>query len=106
MKPDQGAGLRFLTETVTSPTLAAQLGELLKKFPQAQSGISSIRSRAIMSAKARGWLSVEIVETQYRFDKAAVILSLDSDFLYTHPQRLRYTRDFTDGRRVSAGKRR
>src|SRR6185437_15544754 len=46
----------------------------------------------------------ELVETQHRFDKAAVILSLESDFLSTHPQRLRYTRDFTDGRRVSAGK--
>src|SRR2546430_2710671 len=32
----RGGGLRFLTETVTSPTLAAQLGELLKKLPSAK----------------------------------------------------------------------
>src|SRR5438128_11729065 len=31
---NQGAGLRILTETVTSPTLAYQLKELLKKFPR------------------------------------------------------------------------
>src|SRR5207249_8675693 len=32
----QGAGLRFLTETVTSPTLAWQLDDLLKRFPKAK----------------------------------------------------------------------
>src|SRR5205807_48423 len=31
-------------------------------------------------------------------------LALESDFLYTHPERLRYTRQFTDGRRLAAGK--
>ena len=39
----------------------------------------------------------ENVETHYRFDRADVMLSLDSDFLSTHPERLRYTRDFTNG---------
>jgi len=32
----QGAGLRILTETVTSPTLAAQLQEILRIFPKAK----------------------------------------------------------------------
>ena len=32
----QGAGLRFLTETVTSPTLTAQLNDLLQRFPKAK----------------------------------------------------------------------
>ncbi len=32
----QGAGLRLLTETVTSPTLHAEIEQLLRKFPQAQ----------------------------------------------------------------------
>ncbi len=31
-----GAGLRILTETVTSPTMAAQLDALLKQYPQAR----------------------------------------------------------------------
>src|SRR5207247_2624620 len=31
-----GAGLRLLTETVTSPTLTAQLSELLRTFPAAK----------------------------------------------------------------------
>src|SRR6266540_5333509 len=32
----QGSGLRFLTETITSPTLAAQLQSILAEFPQAK----------------------------------------------------------------------
>ena len=32
----KGSGLRFLTQTVTSPTLAAQLGDLLRRFPEAK----------------------------------------------------------------------
>ena len=32
----RGAGFRILTETLTSPTLTAQLADLLKQFPEAQ----------------------------------------------------------------------
>ncbi|HEY2081383.1 MAG TPA: TAT-variant-translocated molybdopterin oxidoreductase [Verrucomicrobiae bacterium] len=99
----QGAGLRFLTETITSPTLAAQFEALLKKFPQAKWHQFDSISRDNVREGTRLAFG-EFVETQYRFDQAAVILSLESDFLYTHAQRLRYTRDFTDGRRVSAGR--
>jgi molybdopterin-containing oxidoreductase family iron-sulfur binding subunit len=98
-----GAGLRFLTETITSPTLAAQFEALLKKFPQAKVHQFDSISRDNIREGARLAFG-EFVETQYRFDQAAVILSLESDFLYAHPNRLRYTRDFTDGRRVSGGK--
>jgi MoCo/4Fe-4S cofactor protein with predicted Tat translocation signal len=99
----QGAGLRFLTETVTSPTLAAQFEALLKKFPKAKLHQFDSISRDNIREGARLAFG-EFVEAQYRFDQAAVVLSLESDFLYTHPERLRYTRDFTNGRRVSGGK--
>src|SRR5258708_19382598 len=36
LRAQQGAGLRFLTETITAPTLAAQLKALLTDFPQAK----------------------------------------------------------------------
>ena len=35
-RPKQGAGMRFLTETITSPTLAAQMKGILTEFPQAK----------------------------------------------------------------------
>ncbi len=46
-----------------------------------------------------------VAETHYRFDTASVIVSLESDFLSIHPERLRNARQFTDGRRISGGKR-
>ncbi|HWC60217.1 MAG TPA: TAT-variant-translocated molybdopterin oxidoreductase, partial [Verrucomicrobiae bacterium] len=99
----EGAGLRFLTETITSPTIAAQFDALLQKYPKAKLHQFDSVSRDNIRAGARLAFG-EMVETQYRFDKATVILSLESDFLSTHPMRLRYIHDFTDGRRVSAGK--
>ena len=100
---NEGTGLRFLTETITSPTLAAQFDDLLKKYPKAKLHQFDSISRDNIREGARLAFG-EIVEAQYRFDKAAVILSLESDFLSTHPMRLRYVRDFADGRRVSSGR--
>jgi molybdopterin-containing oxidoreductase family iron-sulfur binding subunit len=99
----KGAGLRFLTETVTSPTLAAQLQELLERFPGAKWRQYEPITRDNVREGARLAFG-EIIEAQYQFDKAAVVVSLDSDFLHTHPMSLRYARQFTDARRVSAGK--
>ncbi len=99
----KGAGLRFLTETVTSPTLKAQLQDLLKRFPGAKWHQYDPLTRDNVREGARLAFG-EVVEAQYHLEKAAVILSLDADFLYAHPQRLRLTRHFTDGRRVTDGK--
>ena len=98
-----GKGLRILTETVTSPTLAAQLQSLLKTFPAAQWHQFQPVSRDHVREGARVAFG-EMVEAHYRFDKARVIVSLDSDFMFSHPFRLAYTRQFTDGRRLAAGR--
>ncbi|MDB6111501.1 MAG: hypothetical protein JWR69_3251 [Pedosphaera sp.] len=96
----RGAGLRILTETITSPTLAAQLQALLKKFPAAKWHQYQPVNRDNAHDGARMAFG-EVVEAQHDFDKVKVILSLDSDFLFAHPEGLRYTRQFTNGRRVS-----
>src|SRR5205814_7706534 len=97
-----GAGLRLLTGTVTSPTLAGQIRELLKKFPGARwhqwepiNWDNALEGARIVFGEA--------LATHYQVDRASVIASFESDFLYTHPERLRYTRQFTDRRRVVAG---
>jgi molybdopterin-containing oxidoreductase family iron-sulfur binding subunit len=100
----KGRGLWFLTETVTSPTLAALLQDAVKKFPGARWCQYDPVTRDNVREGARLAFG-QFVETHYRFDKAAVILSFEADFLYTHPERLRYSRQFIDGRRVSTGKR-
>jgi MoCo/4Fe-4S cofactor protein with predicted Tat translocation signal len=99
----QGAGIRFLTETVTSPTLAAQLKAILTEFPQAKwhqyEPVNNDNARA-GAMQAFG----QPVNTIYDFSKADRIVSLDADFLSGHPGTLKYARDFAARRRITEGK--
>jgi molybdopterin-containing oxidoreductase family iron-sulfur binding subunit len=95
-----GAGLRVLTETVTSPTLANQIQELIAEFPQAQWHQYEPINRDNSYEGARLAFG-EDVDTIYDFTQAQVILSLDADFLSPGPGFLAYARAFTEGRRVS-----
>jgi molybdopterin-containing oxidoreductase family iron-sulfur binding subunit len=100
-RASRGAGLRILTGTVTSPTLGTRIQALLDAFPDARwiqwDPIGRDGSR-LGTRLAFG----EDVETQYRFDQAKVIVSLDADFMTFGPGRLRYVRDVMRGRRVSS----
>jgi MoCo/4Fe-4S cofactor protein with predicted Tat translocation signal len=93
----KGTGLRILTETVTSPTLAAQLRGLLAQFPEAKwhqyepCGRDNEREGAKLAFGRP-------VNTVYHFDKADVIVSLDSDFLSSGPGHVRYAREFSSRR--------
>jgi molybdopterin-containing oxidoreductase family iron-sulfur binding subunit len=98
-KLKKGSGLRILTETISSPTLYFQIQELLKKFPEAKWHQYEPLNRDNSHEGSRLAFG-EVVETQYRFDKAKVVLSLDADFLHNHPNSLRYARDFTAMRRA------
>jgi Fe-S-cluster-containing dehydrogenase component len=97
-QPLGGAGLRILTESICSPTLAAQIRDLLKRFPSAKWHQWDPLSRE--NAKAGAKLAFgRYLDAQYRLDRADVILSLDSDFLCDGPAGLRYSRDFAARRR-------
>jgi MoCo/4Fe-4S cofactor protein with predicted Tat translocation signal len=99
----QGAGMRILTPTVSSPTLADLLRSLLKQYPQAKwHAYEPInRDNVIEGAKmAFG----QPVETRYDFSKADVVLSLEADFLYAgFPGFTRYARDFAQRRNPDSG---
>jgi len=101
-KARKGAGIRILTGTVTSPTLATQIQNFLTEFPTAKwhqydpCGRHSARAGA-MTAFGKP------VNTIYRFDRADVIVSLDADFLCSPmPGSLRYARDYSARRRAAA----
>jgi len=95
----QGAGLRFLTESVISPTFGDEMKTLLSTLPQAKwhqyepANRDNAREGAIMALG-------QPLNTMYRFDLADRVLSLDSDFLSCFPGSLRYARDFMERRRV------
>jgi MoCo/4Fe-4S cofactor protein with predicted Tat translocation signal len=97
-RPLKGAGLRILTESVSSPTLAAQIRDLLTRFPSAKwhQWDTATSDNARVGAKlAFG----EYVDAQYRFEQADVVLTLDADFLGCGPAALRYAREFAARRR-------
>jgi molybdopterin-containing oxidoreductase family iron-sulfur binding subunit len=102
-KPTDGAGLRILTETITSPTLAHQLQNLLSQFPLAKWHQYEPVNRDNARLGSRMTFG-EFLDCRYDFSKADYILSLDSDFLTDNPGSLKYTRDFTMRRKVEDGR--
>src|SRR6266849_1763469 len=98
LKAKKGAGLRFLTETITSPTLAAQMKAILADFPEAKwhqyepVNRDNARAGAIMAFG-------QDVNTIYDFSKAERILSIGSDFLAALPGSLPYARAYAARRR-------
>jgi len=101
-KAKRGAGLRILTETVTSPTLADQIKGILAAFPGAKwhqwEPVGAHSSTA--GAHVAFGVPVNIV---YDLRGADVIVSLDADFLNSGPGSLRYARQFSARRRVRGG---
>jgi molybdopterin-containing oxidoreductase family iron-sulfur binding subunit len=101
-RPKRGAGLRILTQTITSPTLAAQIRGLLDKFPDARWHQYEPMTRDGVRDGARLALG-QPASTVYRFAKADVVLSLGSDFLASGPGCVRYARDFASRRSAVEG---
>jgi len=95
----RGAGVRLLTETVTSPTLADQVRQLLALFPEARWHQYEPVSRDHQKAGARLAFG-RVVETRYRLREARVVLSLEADFLAWGPDHLRHAREFIARRRA------
>jgi MoCo/4Fe-4S cofactor protein with predicted Tat translocation signal len=95
-----GAGIRILTETITSPTMAAQFKAIQKQYPAAKwhqwepAGPHSARAAATRCF-------AQPVNTYFDFTNANVVVSLDSDFLASGAGSLRYARQFALRRRVT-----
>jgi MoCo/4Fe-4S cofactor protein with predicted Tat translocation signal len=100
----QGTGIRILTTTITSPTLADQLHNFLKIYPQAKWHAYEPVNRDNVFEGAKMAFG-QPVETRYDFSKADVIVSLDADFLYAgFPGNVKYIRDFAKRRDPDSGK--
>src|SRR5436305_7272292 len=93
-----GDGLRLLTGTVTSPTLAAQIQGLLQKYPKARWHRWEPAAGNAHAAAVRAF--GRPLAARYDFTQAKVVVTLGSDVLAEGPGAVRYARDFTDGRRV------
>lgn len=99
-KVSDGAGVRILTETVTSPTLASQIQNFLKNYPLAKWHQYEPVGRDNFK-KGSQLAFGENVDCQYDFEKADVVLSLDADFFSHIPGSLVYSRQFSSRRKVN-----
>ena len=86
-----GQGLHVLTRTITSPTLAAQLDALQKKYPNARWHVHEPGGASLSRGTDANGAPMSV---QYHFDRAKVILALDADFLSDPAAGVRYARDF------------
>ncbi len=98
-KAKKGAGLRFLTGTVASPTLTGQIEAILAEMPAARwhawepVGRDNARRGSVLAFG-------EAVDAQVHLDRADVVLSLEADFVGSGPASLRLIREFAKGRKV------
>ncbi len=97
----QGSGIRILTETITSPTLGAQIKDLLTLYP----GAKWIQWEPVGLGRREGTRLAFGAYTNpvYKFDAAQVVVSIDADFFCTGPASTRYAHDFMQRRQVRTG---
>jgi MoCo/4Fe-4S cofactor protein with predicted Tat translocation signal len=100
-----GQGIYFLSETITSPTLAAQWKQVEAAYPQAKmmqwEPVNQDSSRAASKAAFGSY-----TDAQYKLEEADIILSLDADFLggIAHPGFLSLAAGYAERHRYEEGK--
>lgn len=102
LRSSQGAELRILTETSSSPTRARLQARIAREFPKAQ----WIEFNAISREKAIAGAEVAFgrrMKPQLKLTSANVIVTLDEDLFGTHPAGVRLTREWAERRAPEAG---
>ncbi len=97
-RADGGAGIRFLTETVTSPTLIAQFKQIASELPNSR----WIQYEPVNQDNASAGAKMAFgspVNTIYKFDLAEKILTLDKDIFSGF--NVRYIKDYAKKRAYS-----
>jgi MoCo/4Fe-4S cofactor protein with predicted Tat translocation signal len=104
-KSSGGQGIYFLSETITSPALAAQWKQVQAKYPAAKmvqwEPVNQDSSRAASKAAFGSYM-----DARYKLENADVILSLDADFLggIAHPGFLPMAAAYAEKHRYEEGK--
>jgi molybdopterin-containing oxidoreductase family iron-sulfur binding subunit len=100
---EQGARLRVLMPPTVSPTVLRMRAALAKRFPKARVHTWSAVSDSNSREGARLALGQPLA-TLHAFEKARVVLSLDSDFLQTETGSVRSAKGFAFGRRLRSAR--
>ncbi|MCZ6543899.1 MAG: TAT-variant-translocated molybdopterin oxidoreductase [Planctomycetota bacterium] len=94
-----GSGLHILSEATASPSVRDMKARLSKAFPRATwHEYEPINNDHELAGSVLAFGSP--YRAHHVFDRADVIVSLDSDFLLAHPAAVKNTREFVRGRRA------
>jgi molybdopterin-containing oxidoreductase family iron-sulfur binding subunit len=101
LRTQGGRGLRFLSESSSSPAFVALREEITAAFPAAVwHTYEPIHRDAVLEGSRFAF--GRPMRAQLSLDQADVILALDCDFLATEPNSVRHARDFAARRRVAS----
>ena len=101
--PESGKGVRILTCSTTSPTEIDLYAKLKKRFPEMK--IYSFEPVSGLNVRAADRMGYgRELSRIYRFDRARIVVSIGDDFLSRSDARVRYAREFANGRRVRKGR--
>ncbi len=102
-KAASGQGIAILTESHNSPTMASLAKRWKKMFPKAPwVAYESVSDENIYAGLAA--VTGQESLPNFHYDKADVVLALDSDFLQRDSESVIAARGFADGRRVTSEK--
>jgi MoCo/4Fe-4S cofactor protein with predicted Tat translocation signal len=91
------AGLRLLTPAITSPTLQRQIAQIVERFPGSVWHRYEPLSREASRQAARLAFG-QPLDPIHHFDRAAIVVALDADFLHGDPASIASTAGFVSGR--------
>jgi MoCo/4Fe-4S cofactor protein with predicted Tat translocation signal len=94
-----GDGLAFLAGQSSSPTRAALVEKLIKKFPKATWAEYEANTDEASASAAKAAFG-QSVKPVYQFAKAKRIVAIDADFFQSEAHSLYYSREFTKGRKI------
>jgi Fe-S-cluster-containing dehydrogenase component len=99
---DQGARLRVLMPPTISPTVLRMRAALAQRFPKTRVHTWSATADSQAREGARIAYGAPL-NTMFAYERAKVVVALDSDFLQTETGGLRSGRMFAAGRRLRSG---
>ncbi|MFL5330357.1 MAG: TAT-variant-translocated molybdopterin oxidoreductase [Gemmataceae bacterium] len=103
MKPfvaNRGKGLALLTGSINSPTLADQIAEFQRTYPEAKWYVHEPAMPRTSRDAARTAFG-EPLDFVYRLNDADVIVALDCDLFSSGPDQLRHAREFARRRKLN-----
>lgn len=103
-KLSENSRIRFVTETILSPSTKALVGEFKEAFPNTEHvTYDPVSYHGILEATEKTY--GKRVIPRYRFDKAQTIVGVNADFLGTWLSPVEFAAQYADGRKVTGGKR-